>query len=56
MIIFSKAQWTRRGDGNETKPAAPALRLQERELGRHVLYERPDAALEVGCVDWKEIR
>ena len=59
MIIFSKAQWDKEGEmAYETKPAGTGPYVfKERELGRHVLYERaPTPHWKWGVVDWKEIK
>ena len=59
MIIFSKAQWDKEGEMSyETKPAGTGPYIfKERQLGRHVLYERaPTPHWKWGVVDWKEIK
>jgi ABC-type transport system substrate-binding protein len=59
MIIFSKAQWDKEGEMSyETKPAGTGPYIfKERQLGRHVLYERaPSPHWKWGVVDWKEIK
>jgi len=59
MIIFSKAQWDKEGEmAYETKPAGTGPYIfKERQLGRHVLYERaPTPHWKWGVVDWKEIK
>jgi ABC-type transport system substrate-binding protein len=59
MIMFSKAQWDKEGEmGYETKPAGTGPYIfKERQLGRHVLYERaPTPHWKWGTVDWKEIK
>jgi len=59
MIIFSKAQWDKEGEmAYETKPAGTGPYIfKERQLGRHVLYERaPTPHWKWGAVDWKEIK
>jgi ABC-type transport system substrate-binding protein len=59
MIMFSKAQWDKEGEmGYETRPAGTGPYVfKERELGRHVLYERaPTPHWKWGVVDWKEIK
>jgi ABC-type transport system substrate-binding protein len=59
MIIFSKAQWDKEGEmAYETKPAGTGPYIfKERQLGRHVLYERaPTSHWKWGVVDWKEIK
>ena len=59
LIIFSKAQWDKEGEmAYETKPAGTGPYVfKERQLGRHVLYERaPTPHWKWGVVDWKEIK
>src|SRR5437867_13457206 len=59
MIIFSKAQWDKEGEmAYETRPAGTGPYIfKERQLGRHVLYERaPTPHRQWGVVDWKEIK
>jgi peptide/nickel transport system substrate-binding protein len=59
MIIFSKAQWDKEGEMSyETKPAGTGPYIfKERQLGRHVLYERATTPhWKWGVVDWKEIK
>src|SRR5437867_12304602 len=59
MIIFSKAQWDKEGEmAYETKPAGTGPYVfKERQLGRHVLYERaPTPHWKWGVVDWKGIK
>lgn len=59
VMMFSKAQWDKEGEaGYESKPAGtgPYI-LKERQLGRHVLYERaPTPHWKRGTVDWKELQ
>src|SRR3989475_11266039 len=59
VMIFSKAEWDKEGEtGYEARPAGTGPYVfKERQLSRHVLYERaPTPHWKHGTVDWKELQ
>jgi ABC-type transport system substrate-binding protein len=59
VMIFSKAQWDKEGEmGYETRPAGTGPYIfKERQVGRHVLYERaPTPRWKHGMMDWKKLQ